>query len=61
MTSDHRTALRSAHRANIGRYRRLLETYLTDLEREFVKRRIAEEQAALQSIAGEDQMAWCGA
>lgn len=61
MMSDHRTALLSAHRANIGRYHRLLETYLTDLERDFVKRRIAEEQAALQRIAGQDRRAWCGA
>lgn len=48
-------ALLSAHRANIERYRRLLETYLTSDERRFVERRLAEEQAAMQRVAG------CGA
>ena len=51
MTSDLSKALRSAHRANIDRYRRLLQTHLTDDERQFVERRIAEEEAALQGIA----------
>jgi hypothetical protein len=37
-----------AHRNNIARYRRLLTTNLTDLERQFVERRVAEEQSALE-------------
>jgi hypothetical protein len=52
MTSELNKALRSAHRANIDRYRRLLKTHLTDGERQFVERRIAEEEAALERIAG---------
>lgn len=34
---------------NIGRYQRLLRTHLTDLEREFVERRLAEERQALRT------------
>lgn len=51
MTSDLNKALRSAHRANIDRYRRLLQTQLTDNERRFVERRIAEEQQDLQRLS----------
>jgi hypothetical protein len=40
-----------AHRNNIARYRRLLTTNLTDLERQFVERRVAEEQSALEKVA----------
>jgi hypothetical protein len=32
------------HGASVRRYRRLLETHLTDIERRFVERRLAEEQ-----------------
>jgi hypothetical protein len=42
-----------AHRNNIHRYRRLLRTRLSDLERQFIERRLAEEQAALETRAGE--------
>jgi hypothetical protein len=52
MTSDLNKALRSAHRANIERYRRLLQSCLTDNERSFIGRRIVEEQEALQKIDG---------
>ena len=51
MTSNLNKALRSAHRANIDRYRRLLQTHLTDDERQFVERRIAEEQQDLQRLS----------
>ena len=51
MISDLNNALLSAHRANLDRYRRLLRTYLTDSERQFVERRIAEERQALQQLA----------
>ena len=47
MTSELHTTLKFVHRANIGRYRRILATYLTDKERRFVERRLAEEQASL--------------
>lgn len=39
-------------RANIGKYERLLKTFLTDEERQFVKRRLVEEQASLQQLGG---------
>lgn len=39
-----------AHRNNIHRCRRVLETRLSDVEREFIERRLAEEQAALHSL-----------
>jgi len=42
-----------AHRNNIHRYRRLLRTRLSDLERQFIERRLAEEQTALNALAGE--------
>lgn len=34
---------------NIARYERLLKTHLTDLERDFIERRITEEKHALRS------------
>ena len=34
-----------ARRQNIDRYNRLLRTKLTDVERDFIERRIAEEQS----------------
>ena len=40
-----------AHRANIARYRKILETPLTNEERVFLKRRLAEERAALEELA----------
>ena len=45
MTEDTIAQIRM-HRDNIQRYRRLLSTKLTDQERSFVERRIAEEQDA---------------
>ncbi len=41
------------HRNNIHRYRRLLETSLSDLERQFIERRLSEEQAVLDALASE--------
>ena len=52
MSSDLKTALCSAHRANIDRYRQILRTHLSDEERQFVERQIAEEEAALRRVAG---------
>ncbi|MBV9559212.1 MAG: hypothetical protein JOY90_01925 [Bradyrhizobium sp.] len=37
--------------ANIRRYQRLLRTQLTDLERAYLEKRLAEEKASLQQIA----------
>jgi hypothetical protein len=39
-----------AHRNNILRYRRLLKTRLSDLERQFIERRLSEEQAAVNAL-----------
>ena len=40
-----------AHRSNIERYERLLQTHLTDLERDFIQRRLDEERRALALYA----------
>lgn len=44
------TILITAHRGNIRRYKRLLRTHLTELERSFVLRRMDEEKSALQDL-----------
>ena len=38
---------------NIRRYRRLLETELTDLERQYIQRRLSEECAELEALAAD--------
>lgn len=38
------------HRNNIARYRRLLETNLTELERDYIQRRLSEEQSSLEGL-----------
>ena len=45
-----RFALIQAHDDSIRRYQRLLNTRLTDLEREYIESRISEERSTLQSI-----------
>lgn len=50
MAADFDASIRSAHRANIDRYRRLLRSQLTDHERQFIARRLAEEEAALRGV-----------
>lgn len=39
-----------AHQKNIARYRRLLATHLTDLERSYIERRLREEQASAEVL-----------
>jgi len=39
-----------AYRNIIGRYRRLLATQLSDLERKFIERRLSEEKASLRTL-----------
>ena len=39
-----------AHRSNIGRYKRLLKTQLSDLERAFIAKRLEEEQAEAEAL-----------
>jgi hypothetical protein len=41
------------HRNNIHRYRRLLRIELSDLERNFIEKRMADEQAALDALVAE--------
>jgi len=50
MTPNKREKLVFAHRTNIEKYRRLLRTHLTDIEREFVERRLGEEEALLEVV-----------
>jgi hypothetical protein len=50
MMSHDRFAELLMRRSNIRRYRRLLETRLTDLERQYVERRLAEEHGALHRL-----------
>ncbi|MGY3615224.1 hypothetical protein [Bradyrhizobium sp. USDA 10063] len=49
--TDEKVARLRAHNNNISRYRRLLGTNLSDLERGFVERRLNEERLAVQSLA----------
>ena len=48
---DETLAQFRAHRQNINRYRSLLQTHLTAFERDFIERRIAEEEAAVSLLA----------
>ena len=47
---DENLARLRAHRNNITRYRSLLGTRLSDIERQFITRRLSEEMAALQRL-----------
>jgi len=49
---DEKLALLRTHRNNISRYRRLLTTNLTELEREYIERRLSDEQLALETLIG---------
>jgi hypothetical protein len=42
--------LARAHRNNVQRYRHLLQTSLTEFERQFVERRLSEEQSKLEIL-----------
>jgi hypothetical protein len=48
---DEKLARFRLHRNSIGRYRRLLKTTLTDLERDFIEQRLSEEQSAMEALA----------
>jgi hypothetical protein len=55
---DETLAQVRAHHQNINRYRSLLQTNLTEFERRFIERRIAEEEAAVSALAfGDSQYA----
>ena len=47
---DEQIARLHAHSNNIARYRSLLETPLTDLERHFIEDRLTEEKSAIESL-----------
>jgi hypothetical protein len=47
MTEETIARLR-AHRNNIDRYRRLLKTQLSEVERQYLERRLSEEQSAME-------------
>src|ERR1700758_902242 len=49
MTRHHTDRLR-AHQTNIPRYRKLLATRLSELEREYVERRLNDEEATLKTL-----------
>jgi hypothetical protein len=53
MMFDENLARIRTHRNNIHRYRGLLRTNLSDLERNFIDRRMADEQAALDALMAE--------
>jgi hypothetical protein len=48
---DEKLARLRTHCYNIGRYRRLLKTKLTDLERHFTERRLSEEQSDYERLS----------
>jgi len=50
---DGNLARLRAHRANIRRYRRLLATRLSDLERAYITRRMGEEQRSVEALLQE--------
>jgi 5-bromo-4-chloroindolyl phosphate hydrolysis protein len=47
---DEKFALLRTHRNNITRYRRLLETKLTDFERQYIEKRLSEEQSRMERL-----------
>ncbi|MDH2404190.1 hypothetical protein QCM77_30180 [Bradyrhizobium sp. SSUT18] len=47
MTEERIARLRT-HRNNIDRYRRLLKTKLSEIERQYLEKRLSEEQAAME-------------
>jgi hypothetical protein len=48
--TDEKLARLRAHDNNISRYRRLLKTNLSELERGFIERRLNEETLAIESL-----------
>ena len=48
---EENLALLRTHHKNIQRYRQLLETSLTDLERKFIDKRLSDEQSAVETLS----------
>lgn len=53
MTIDQHLARLRAHRNNIQRYRRLLRTKLTKLERQFIEGRISDQMQAAKRLSSD--------
>jgi hypothetical protein len=52
---DETIARLRTHQNNIGRYRGLLRTRLTEIERQYLERRLSEEQSALEALVSSDR------
>jgi hypothetical protein len=50
---DVNLARLAAHQNNVHRYRKLLRTPLTELERDFIERRMREEEAKFAALSKE--------
>jgi hypothetical protein len=48
---EENLALLRTHYKNVQRYRQLLETRLTDFEREYIGKRLLEEQLAIETLS----------
>jgi hypothetical protein len=48
---DENLARLRAHRNNILRYRSLLDTRLSDLDRDYIARRLSEERASMEALS----------
>ena len=48
---EENLALLRTHRKNIRRYHQLLETSLTDFEREYIGKRLLEERLAIEMLS----------
>ena len=51
MMIEEKIASQRTYRNNINRYRGLLKTELSALERQFIERRLNEEESAMESLA----------
>jgi 5-bromo-4-chloroindolyl phosphate hydrolysis protein len=52
---DENWDLLRARRNNVSRYRRLLQTELTELERRYIERRLNEEKSAMERLTSSPQ------
>jgi hypothetical protein len=54
-----RAALLSAYRSSIMRYQKLLKTHKTELERDYIKERLAAYNAAVKALSEPESTAIC--
>ena len=54
---EENLVLLRTHQKNIQRYRRLLETSLTDFEREYIGKRLSEEHSAIEMLSAKAPLA----